>query len=63
MRQVARFIGMTTNERLAEAGLLDVWDAAFARRDRDEMIALLGQVDLAEQAAWITDQALRNQAS
>ena len=58
-----RFDGMTTNERLFEAGLLDVWDAAFARRDRDEMIALLVRVDLAEQAAWITDQALWNEAS
>ncbi len=60
---MSRFEGMTTNERLFEAGLMDLWDAAFARRDRNEMIALLGQVDLAEQAGWITDQALRNEAN
>ena len=60
---MSRFAGMTTNERLAEGGLLDEWDAAFERRDRNELIALLGQVDLAAQAAWITDQALQNRTS
>jgi len=60
---MSRFTGMTTNERLAEAGLLDAWDAAFERRDRNELITLLGQVDLAGQAAWITDQALQNRTS
>jgi hypothetical protein len=59
---MSRFEGMTTNERLFEAGLLDLWDAALARRDRNKMIVLLGRVDLAEQAGWITEQTLRNEA-
>lgn len=36
--------GLTVNERLFNAGLLDQWDAAVRRRDRNEMIALLEQV-------------------
>ena len=59
---MARFDGMTTNERLFEAGLLDAWDDAVSRRARTEMIALLGQVDLVEQAAWIADRALDSHA-
>ena len=57
---MSRFDGMTTNERLFEAGVLDAWDVAFALRDRNEMIALLVQAGLAEQAASIADQALKN---
>ena len=59
---MGRFDAMTTNERLVEAGLIDAWDNAVSRRDRPEMIALLGQVDLAEQAAWIADRALESHA-
>lgn len=35
------FLGMTTNERLFAAGLLDAFDAAARRRDRSEMVELL----------------------
>jgi hypothetical protein len=40
------YAGMTTNERLFTAGLLDAFDAAARRRDRAEMLRLLGAVDL-----------------
>jgi hypothetical protein len=40
--------GMTVNERLFHVGILDQWDAAVRRRDRNGMIALLEQVELTE---------------
>jgi hypothetical protein len=42
------FAGMTLNERLYFARLVDKWDAAFRARDREAMLALLAQVDIAE---------------
>ena len=50
--------GMTVNERLYSAGLLDDWDAAARARSRDRMIELLGEVDLGHQAQWIVDTIL-----
>jgi hypothetical protein len=50
--------GMTVNERLFERGLVTEWDAAVSRRDREAMIKLLDQVELADQAAWIADSKL-----
>ena len=38
--------GMTVNERLVVAGLIDQFDSAARRRDRDAMIALLDEVGL-----------------
>ncbi len=35
------YLGMTTNERLFTAGLIDGFDAAARRRDREEMVRLL----------------------
>lgn len=40
--------GMTVNERLFHVGILDQWDAAARRRDRQQMIALLEQVEVAD---------------
>lgn len=40
--------GMTVNERLFHVGLLDDWQAAVRRRDRDAMIRLLVQVDVCD---------------
>jgi hypothetical protein len=51
--------GMTLNERLVVTGLMPAWDAALLRRDREEMIELLGKVELSEQAAWIADSTLK----
>ena len=42
----SEYAGMTVNERLFAAGLLDAFDAAAKRRDRDEMIRLLASVEL-----------------
>ena len=47
--------GMTVNERLYAAGLLDAFYRAANKRDKDEMIALLMSIDFersqAEEAA------------
>lgn len=37
--------GMTWNERLAAAGLLDAWDRAARRMDRAEMVRVLKCVE------------------
>lgn len=52
------FAGMTTNERLFAAELLDSFDRAAERRDRDGMIAILEKVELGDQAAQIADAVL-----
>lgn len=53
------YSGMTTNERLFAAGLLDDFDAAARRRDRQQMIAILQRVRFdAAEAASITDAML-----
>jgi hypothetical protein len=43
-----RFAGMTVNERLLEAKMLDQWDAAARRRDREMMISILTNVEVPE---------------
>jgi hypothetical protein len=40
------YAGMTTNERLFTAGLLDAFDTAARRQDREEMLRLLEAVEL-----------------
>ncbi len=45
-----------------EAGLLDQWDSAVRDRDRDCMLRVLAEVDLADQAEAITDTVLRDPA-
>lgn len=60
MQRESRYAGMTTNERLFDAGLLSEWTAAARSRDRERMIDLLGKVDLADQAESITDTVLSN---
>lgn len=57
-----RFIGMSVNERLYSAGLHDAWDAAIQAGDRQVGIDLLGEVDLANQAASIVDEVLADPA-
>ena len=53
------FAGMTTNERLFVAGLLQTWDEAATRRDREGMIRLLQRVEVSNaDAANIVDQTL-----
>ncbi len=45
-RTQSRYAGMTVNERLVIAGLIDEWDAAAARGDRTEMRRIAAEVDL-----------------
>jgi len=52
--------GMTTNERLFVANLLEEYQVAARKRDRAKMIELLSRVDLASQAEWIADAVLAN---
>lgn len=52
------FSGMTVDERLFAAGLLDRWDAAVCARDRNEMMGVLKQVDMSDEAATTTDAVL-----
>ena len=56
----SKYSGMTTNERLFEAGLLDTFDQAARRRDRAAMIAALDQVELEDQSAHVADTILAN---
>ncbi len=54
---------MTVNERLFSCGLLDSWDAAVSKRNREEMIAVLCQVAMTqEQATQTADAVLKNPA-
>jgi hypothetical protein len=51
--------GMTVNERLFVSKLMDDFDAAARRRDREQMISILVRVDLSEEgASWSVDAIL-----
>ncbi len=52
------FGGMTVNERLYAAGVLQDWDAAVIRKDKDCLRSLLTQVGLGEQAQMIIARVL-----
>jgi len=60
VKDKADYSGMTVNERLYAAGLLDAWDAAAKSRDRNRMVEFLNEVDLSNQAEWISDKILAN---
>jgi hypothetical protein len=56
---VSLYAGMTVNERLVIAGLIEAWDAAVINGNRAKMIEILMATDLtAEQAAWSADTTL-----
>jgi hypothetical protein len=55
---MSKYSGMTVNERLYEAGIVNAWDTAAISRNRAHMIELLVQVDLSEQAEEIVDTIL-----
>jgi hypothetical protein len=54
-----RYAGMTLNERLFEAGLVEAFDAAAVARNHSEMIRILMELDV-DDAAWPTDMILQN---
>jgi hypothetical protein len=55
-----KYAGMTINERLSEAGLLERWSAAIKTNDRQAMIAMLVCVDLTpDEAAYTAVEVLR----
>lgn len=57
----ANFDGMTLNERLYAAGLLDAFDAAVERGDKDEVASLLQRVHLSpDDALWSAEALLAN---
>jgi hypothetical protein len=58
-----KYAGMTMNERLYFAGLVDRWDAAFRSRDREAMLRICALVGIAEGPTGrsrIVDTALAN---
>ncbi len=50
MKDRTRYAGMTVNERLFEAGLLQAFDTAAKARDRSEMIRILREIDVDDAA-------------
>jgi type IV pilus biogenesis protein CpaD/CtpE len=55
------YSGMTTNERLFVAGLLDQWDHAARARDKQQMVLILQRVEISESdAAAIAASVLAN---
>jgi cytochrome c553 len=46
-----KYAGMTTNERLHEAGLIDQFDDAAKGRNKEQMIHILRNVELSENDA------------
>jgi len=58
MAEQSRYEGMTMNERLFDAGIMQAFGDAVLARDRAEMIRLLASVDL-DEPAWSTDMILQ----
>ncbi len=58
MKEDADYSGMTLNERLFAAGLLDQFDAAARRRDRAQLVELLKLVQLNQTEAEASADAL-----
>ena len=52
------FEGMTVNERLFEAGLLDAFDLAVNKQDRKMLIEILKRVALSDEQANSTVDAI-----
>jgi hypothetical protein len=59
MNDRRRYAGMTVNERLFDAGLMEAFDAAARARDRAVMIRLLTDLDV-EDATWSVDTILES---
>jgi hypothetical protein len=60
-----KYAGMTMNERLWEAGLMNEFEAAAAARDRDRMLLICARVGIADGPTGrssIVDTVLANPA-
>lgn len=63
MTSEKNYSGMSVNERLYDAGLLDDFFKAANKKDRNEMVALLVSIELERsQAEKAADTVLNNQA-
>jgi hypothetical protein len=63
MHEKPKYGGMTVNERLVVARLIEQWDHAVNTRDRDAMVEILKKVELPEtESGRITDTILDNPA-
>jgi hypothetical protein len=58
MNDDSQYAGMTVNERLFEAGLIEAFDAAVRQRNRADIIRILTDVEV-EDVAWSADAILR----
>jgi len=58
MPEKPEFAGMTVNERLFVADLLQAWDASIRTRNRSRMIHILKSVDMGDEAAITADAVL-----
>ena len=54
----SKYDGMTVNERLFEAKLLDEYDSAVKKRDKKTLVKILKQVALSEEQANATIDAI-----
>jgi hypothetical protein len=54
----SRFGGMTMNERLLEAGLIEAFDAALRARERSASIDIYRRVDAGDSAEQSVDSIL-----
>jgi hypothetical protein len=57
-----KYAGMTANERLFEARLIDEFDAAALGRDRARMVEILRKVEMGEGAENTADVILASPA-
>ena len=57
---MSEFAGMTVNERLFHAGLMEQFDAAIEAKKRDAAISILQETELPIEAATETVTAILN---
>ena len=63
MSDSSRYVGMTVNEMLNDAGLLPEFDVAVRGRNRERMVEILVRVEMTlEQAEYTADTILDNPA-
>ena len=59
MNDSLRYAGMTVNERLSAANLVEEFDRAVRQHNREQMLAILQKVEMTyEQAVYTADTIL-----